>query len=225
VSSPHPPRLLVCTTNNTTSFLGITFGDHVGDWEHQTVRFVNGVPTAVWLSAHSDGDAYTYAALPKQGVRPVTYIAVGDHANYATAGKQPYPVPVIGPIADNTGAGAFWDVTLNYRGFWYNNATNTFTSAGGAGTGGTEQATEGVSWLNFLGAWGDDTPPTQFLKSEQYCISTECHYTAGPSGTSICLGSPCAAFSHFSQDPSRRTLVARLCARMSRVALSTPLRR
>ena len=47
------------------------------------VRFVNGVPHTVYYSEHSSGAAYKYSATEKVGGRPVSYIAVGTHANYA----------------------------------------------------------------------------------------------------------------------------------------------
>jgi hypothetical protein len=172
------------------------------------VRFVNGTPTAVYLSSHESGTAWTYAALPKNGVRPITYIAAGDHANYATSGAQPYPVAVIGPIFDHTGAGALWDTTLNYRGYWFDTATNTFKDAGGVGVGGQAQINENPSWLYFQGAWGDDTPATDILKNEQYCIFSECHYTAGPTGQLVHTP-PIGLTLTFAQDRSRRTLAGR----------------
>jgi len=75
-------------TNRLTtmsSVLGLRFGNHVGDWEHNMVRFINGVPDTVYYSAHSGGAAYKYSAVEKDGDRPISYIAIGTHANYAVS--------------------------------------------------------------------------------------------------------------------------------------------
>ena len=47
------------------------------------VRFINGIPDTVYYSEHSSGSAYKYSAVDKIGDRPVSYIAIGTHANYA----------------------------------------------------------------------------------------------------------------------------------------------
>ena len=80
------------------SVLGLTFGDHVGDWEHTMVRFINGVPSIVYYSQHSSGAAYTYSAVDKIGVRPVSYSGIGTHANY----------PVCLPSVSAAGAPSHW---------------------------------------------------------------------------------------------------------------------
>lgn len=50
------------------------------------IRFHNGKPTAVFYSQHSDGAAYSYDAVKKSGLRPISYVATGSHANYPTTG-------------------------------------------------------------------------------------------------------------------------------------------
>ncbi|KAI0652516.1 hypothetical protein C8Q79DRAFT_997541 [Trametes meyenii] len=163
--------------------LDIEFGDHVGDWEHSMVRFQNGAPTALYLSAHSGGSAYTYAATEKTNGRPTTYIAGGTHANYATSGKHCHDLP-LDLLCDQTDAGPIWDPTLNYRGFWFDNSTKTFSVAGGAGEGGNVVDSEGASWLQYAGAWGDEQYPV--LEHGQYCIplgdTDECQFVSGPTG-------------------------------------------
>lgn len=114
----------------------------------------------MYYSAHSSGTAYTYSAVDKVGVRPVVYSAAGSHANYATAGTQKI-YPIVGNIVtDTTDAGFYWDVSQNYRGYYYDVASNTVTNAGGVDVGGTEQATETVDWLYWSGMWGDEQYPT-----------------------------------------------------------------
>ena len=49
--------------------LDVRFGNHVGDWEHCLVRFHHGQPKALFFSAHSAGEAYSYEAVEKIGRR------------------------------------------------------------------------------------------------------------------------------------------------------------
>lgn len=70
------------------------------------IRFVDGQPYAIYLSEHSAGSAYYWDVMTftTDGLRPVTYIANGSHANYATVGTQEYTWA--GPIVtDVTNAG------------------------------------------------------------------------------------------------------------------------
>jgi hypothetical protein len=47
------------------TYFGFTIGDHVGDWEHNMIRFQNGNPQAIWYSQHNNGQAFTYSATEK----------------------------------------------------------------------------------------------------------------------------------------------------------------
>jgi hypothetical protein len=55
--------------NLGNTVLNVRFGNHVGDWEHCMVRFYKGRPKALFLSAHTAGEAYSYEAIEKQGKR------------------------------------------------------------------------------------------------------------------------------------------------------------
>lgn len=55
--------------NLGNAVFNVRFGNHVGDWEHTTVRFQHGKPKAVFFSEHSFGEAYTWDAVEKSGKR------------------------------------------------------------------------------------------------------------------------------------------------------------
>ncbi|KAG8801806.1 Vacuolar protein sorting-associated protein 62, partial [Serendipita sp. 399] len=100
--------------NQGNTVLFTHFGNHIGDWEHAMIRFRNGKPEAMHLSAHSDGNAWKWDAFEKKGDRPVIYAAIGSHANYPNPGTHAYSgVFLVGPT-DSTNTGHLWDPVLNF---------------------------------------------------------------------------------------------------------------
>ncbi|KAJ5718702.1 hypothetical protein N7488_004348 [Penicillium malachiteum] len=167
--------------------LGMEFGDHIGDWEHNMIRFANGKPQAMWFSQHASGQAFTYKALEKKGKRPYAYSANGTHANYAVAGQHDHTIPGLnlptGLLLDYTDRGILWDPTLNTYAYTYDPSTGKFTGDGKSP----------VAWLNFNGRWGDAQPPGE------PSIFGEAKYVAGPNGPKfktlsrkkVCPSTPC----------------------------------
>ncbi|KAJ3300391.1 hypothetical protein HK104_001355 [Borealophlyctis nickersoniae] len=165
--------------NHGNAVLGRHYGNHVGDWEYNVIRFKNGVPQSMWFSEHSGGEAYEFRVVKKTNDgRPITFVAVGSHANYANNGlngDHPYTLP-LGLLKDRTsgsGDAYQWDVALNYRAYCFSNADGFTEAAGQSGLG-------GMGWLKFTGTWGDD----QYPKSDprQYELFGQWHYGGGPTG-------------------------------------------
>ncbi|KAI5292636.1 hypothetical protein KEM55_007662, partial [Ascosphaera atra] len=171
------------------------FGDHVGDWyvksaqavyarleltyayirEHNMIRFNNGEPYAIFYSQHSDGFAYGWNVVEKEGDRPVAYSAKGSHANYPTAGKQDrHDVnPLIPPgfLIDTTDKGHKWDPTGNAYFYKFDNATQSFTPY---------RRSYPVNWLYFQGHWGDNRLPKG--TKGQVEMFGQYKYDTGPTG-------------------------------------------
>ncbi|OOQ85111.1 vacuolar protein sorting-associated protein 62 [Penicillium brasilianum] len=168
--------------------LGMEFGDHIGDWEHNMIRFANGTPQAIWFSQHASGQAFTYNALEKKGKRPYSYSGNGTHANYAVKGQHDHTIPGLnlptGFLLDYTDRGPLWDPTLNAYAYTYDPTTGIFTPS---------SADTPVAWLDFNGRWGDDQPPGEPT------IFGEAKYVAGPDGPKfktldrkyVCPSTPC----------------------------------
>ncbi|KAF1983834.1 hypothetical protein K402DRAFT_396309 [Aulographum hederae CBS 113979] len=157
--------------------LGVkNFGNHVGDWEHNMVRFQDGQPTHAWYSQHANGQAFTWSALQKSGNRPIAFSANGSHATYATTGEHDHTIPnLVLPdgifLIDYTDEGPVWDPTLNAWYYSYDNASKVFTPY--------EEGTP-TAFLKFVGKWGDQQYPDD--DPRQYVLFGQAKYSGGPIG-------------------------------------------
>ncbi|KAL9100285.1 MAG: hypothetical protein Q9163_004317 [Psora crenata] len=164
--------------NNGGKVLGHVAGTHVGDWEHTMVRFQNGNPMAVWFSQHAFGQAFTYDAVEKQGVRPVAYCAHGTHAIYATTGTHDHTIPGLnlpkGFLEDECDQGTLWDPILSAYFYSYSAGTKVFTAYGGSYP---------VPWLKFVGRWGDEEYPDSDPRQRKVLgIDATALFVGGPTG-------------------------------------------
>ncbi|KAI0460803.1 hypothetical protein LJB42_001603 [Komagataella kurtzmanii] len=153
------------------------FGNHVGDWEHSLVRFYNGSPIIVWMSAHGGGGSYFYKNLEKHyndDKRPVIFSARGTHANYASVGQQNHDLPWA-MLSDFTDRGPLWDPTKNFLAYTYSDGRITYAN----GSHPKREERYG-DWLYFEGRWGDNKLPSS--DERQKWSPFEWKYIAGPSG-------------------------------------------
>ncbi len=175
--------------------LNVRFGNHIGDWEHCLVRFHNGKPKALFFSAHSGGEAYSYEAVEKIGRRvsssshavsrdawvranhcliqqPVIYSATGTHAMYATPGVHSYILPW-GLLHDQTDKGPLWDPLLNSQMYTYDHVNDDLRAS-------TFNPSAPTEWFYFNGHWGDKFYPLGDRR--QYRFAGQYHYVNGPIG-------------------------------------------
>jgi hypothetical protein len=182
--------------NLGTTVFNVRFGNHIGDWEHSLIRFHNGVPKAVFFSAHSGGTAYTYNAVEKgkgsgRDGRPVLYSAFGSHAMYAMPGKHPYILP-FGILADITDRGPLWDPVLNYYAYHFNTTPTHDQDAKSATMNlpladrqesfqpASRNPAAPTGWFWFTGHWGDKF--YELYDWRQWRFVGQYHYVNGPLG-------------------------------------------
>ncbi|MGW8955565.1 Vps62-related protein [Streptomyces sp. NPDC055709] len=119
------------------------FGNHVGDWGHLVIRFVDDLPHQIYLSTHSSGSQYLFGdkEVTLDGWQPVAYAGRGSHELYARPGTHVYyTLPNGGHLADETDQGLLWDTAATivpYR--WQ--PTGSYTGP--------------LSWLNITSRWGN----------------------------------------------------------------------
>ncbi|KAJ3018804.1 hypothetical protein HKX48_002621 [Thoreauomyces humboldtii] len=165
--------------NHGPKVLGRNYGNHVGDWEYTAIRFESGTPTQMYFSEHDAGTAvdFSIVELDANSQKPITYVAVGSHANYPTNGnngKHPYSLP-LGVLADYTSdasSAIMVDASQNYRGYCYS-AADGFQAT-------HDTPDKDVSWLQWAGNWGDKQYPNS--DPRQYGFAGQYHYVNGPTG-------------------------------------------
>ncbi|KAL8829563.1 MAG: hypothetical protein Q9170_006116 [Blastenia crenularia] len=153
--------------------------EHIGDWEHNMIRFANGTPTQVWYSQHGFGEAFTYDCLEKQGTRPVAYSGNGSHAVYATTGTHDHTIPNAnlpgkGILTDYTDQGSLWDPLLSAYFHSFDANTNTFTPY---------DPSYPTAWLRYVGRWGDQMYPDSDPRQHKILgIDATARFADGPTG-------------------------------------------
>jgi hypothetical protein len=153
-------------------------GNHVGDWEHTMVRFLNGEPQAVWYSQHANGQAFTYRTVEKTNDgRPIAYSSKGSHANYAIGGTHDHTIPNFnlpgGVLEDYTNRGTYWDPILSSYFYRYDIGANNFTPY-------DANSNTPTNWLYFKGRWGDQEYPTSDRR--QVKLFGQAKFSSGPTG-------------------------------------------
>ena len=118
---------------------------HEGDWEAVSViTDAQGAPIAAGYSQHGEGRRREWRNVPKQGARPIVYVALGSHANYFSPGVQRFDPRVVEPLlislirqtglepVDHTGSGSRLRPRL------------------------VRMTAMAPAWMTFAGRWGED---------------------------------------------------------------------
>ena len=168
------------------TFVSPSLRANISTREHNMIRFKDGKPTGIWYSQHASGEAIYYKSVEKHnnGLRPISYSARGTHANYITAGTHDHAVPhfnlPLGVLMDVCDRGTMWDPTLNA--FIYKYVAKVPGDNLAGGTFSAYEAGTPVSWLRFLGHWGDDRFPADDLRQKGKNIGDHFKYEGGPTG-------------------------------------------
>lgn len=167
--------------NKAKVVFGIQFGNHIGDWEHITVRLMNYRengknyyrPVIVDYSAHSFRNYVSWDEIETiDDTHPVVYTAQGSHGMWKDAGTHVYVDAKIAKLTDECSQGFAWDL-------WQENQMETYSydalTHTGKGIGSSEWKTEfDLDYLdensNAISKWGNNGwyPPIQVYPQLQY---------------------------------------------------------
>lgn len=177
--------------NRGKTLVSTLWGNHVGDWEHMTLRLltvtsstaVHWMPARIYLSQHSSGEVVEWTDVPKTADgHPIIYSAEGSHGVYKTAGVHTYKTTPIGDLSDVCGEGTRWETWKRVEA--YDGATKRGllgepwptwmrTDYTNAGTGNPADPSTGAIYRWGNTKQGCDAPSF---------ITDECRLVDGPTG-------------------------------------------
>jgi len=98
--------------NKGKTILGYQIGNHVGDWEHASITFINSNPITITWSYHAKFESVPWSSnvVSKLGGRPVFYIAKGSHGVHPSVGKFKYLGDLAFFVYDETDSGPIIDM-------------------------------------------------------------------------------------------------------------------
>lgn len=173
--------------NRGKDVAGSVWGNHVGDWEHVTVRLMQAYddqtgwtlkPVQIYLSAHDFGGIYAWDEIPVTGAtHPVVYSAWGSHGVWLEAGAHTYGSALGEDLVDTCSEGTAWDTWNNVTAFDYN----------------AKQGLGGSTWPNWMGTDFKDPgagnpadpnsgPVYRWGNTESGCAFGYCQLENGPTG-------------------------------------------
>ena len=115
--------------NKSKVVFGMEFGNHIGDWEHITVRLMKYEekgkaycrPIIVEFSAHSFRNFYPWTDVSVvDGTHPEVYTALGSHGMWKDGGSHVYADAKIAKLTDECSRGTEWDL-------WKNDSLETYS--------------------------------------------------------------------------------------------------
>lgn len=119
--------------------LGQEFGNHVGDWEHITVRLTKFKyqgnfylkPVMVCFPAHDFSNMYQWSEVTKiNNTHVVAYSAKGSHGMWKDAGSHVYKDIVVAQLTDECSTGTAWDTWNTIKTFEYSALTRKGNAVG-----------------------------------------------------------------------------------------------
>lgn len=161
--------------NRGKEILDTIWGNHVGDWEHLTVRLDSQLnPIAVYMSQHDGGETISWADVEKSDTHPVAYAAWGSHALYSSGGDHTYATV----LTDKCGKGTEWQT-------WSRVETYDYAAKKGLGSSvwPTWMTTDYTSTLPGM----DPADPRsggiyRWGNGKNGCVADQCRLEDGPTG-------------------------------------------
>ena len=118
---------------------------HEGDWEAISVLTdTSGTPLLVGYSQHGEGRRRDWQRVPRQGTRPLVYVALGSHANYFSARVHVFDPRVVEPLLISLIRQAGF-APVDYTGNGLRLRPRLVRIAAAS-----------PSWMTFAGRWGED---------------------------------------------------------------------